>query len=99
MNSKVDPCVPCNPGSYSNKEGSTECIKCTQNQYQDEKGQSSCKDCQKDEFSRIGDTECTALPECEKRDFYIKTDPIETCTLNGVYTRKQHSDLPHWPGK
>ena len=101
VSSKVDPCIPCNPGSYSSNEGATECVKCTQNQYQDEKGQPFCKNCSKDQFSRIGETKCSALPECELRDFYVKPLSIKTCeiTSGGVYMRKQISDLPKWPGK
>ena len=77
-------------------------MKCIQNEYQDEKGQSSCKTCPKDQFSRIGDIKCSALPECEERDFYVKPNPINECIKNetlGIYTREQKALLPHWPGR
>ena len=89
---KISPCAPCNPGSYSDKEGSAECTQCPVNHFQEFKGQSSCKKCPENLHSGFGETKCTELLQCQRKDFYSKFEPIEKCQLNatsGVYYRKR----------
>ena len=100
LTAKAVKCSACNPGSYADKEGSTECTKCFQNEYQPLQGQEKCEKCGVNQFSRIGETKCYDLPDCQKKDYFIKPRPIETCVKNGsdVYVREQIRGLPTWPG-
>lgn len=71
-------CTPCEPGTYTDSEGSRRCTFCPENTFAQKRGSISCSPCPNStSFSFMGSDKCLERPDCTVADYFDTITPCD----------------------